>query len=307
MNMNAKLFTDLIQQLMQGKSAEMTVFGDGREYVREFLPNDRLIILGGGHVGLALSKMAAMLDFEITIVDDRPSFANHERFPEANSVICDSFENAISSLHIRATDYVCVLTRGHRWDQHCVEAVLMGEMPYYLGMIGSRRRVQGMKESLMEKGYSPKQLEQLHAPIGIPIGGYTPTEIALSICAEMIREKRRDQRKSKDNVLFAKNTDMETLSLLANGQTRRAMLLVLDSDGSTPVESGSMMAVDAVGKTCGTIGGGCSEAAAVAKARRIIGTGKSAVIDFDMSSEVAEENGMVCGGHMTVLIEDIAD
>lgn len=303
--MRSDTFIRILESVRRGESADMTISVDDREYIRRFLSSDRLIILGGGHIGLALSRMAVMLDFSVTVVDDRPAFANHGRFPEADTVICDSFENAIRTLDIRPTDYVCILTRGHRWDQTCVETILSGTMPYYLGMIGSHRRVTGLKETLYEKGYDLERIEQLHAPIGLPIGGQTPAEIALSICAEMIRIKRSGAGKSASNVLFAKNTDMTTLEFLATSVTPRAMLMVLTSDGSTPVESGAMMAVDPLGNTYGTIGGGCSEAAAAKKAMKLIGTGESAVVDFDMSNEVAEENGMVCGGTMTVLIEDI--
>ena len=278
--MKASIFRSISKELSNGNSAELRIAYHDKEYIRRFLHNDRLIILGGGHVGLALSRIAPMLDFSITVVDDRPAFANHERFPDAEKVICDSFENAIRTLDIGKTDYVCVL-------------------------IGSRRRVAGMKETLLESGYSPERINSLHAPIGLPIGGQTPAEIALSVCAEMIQLKRKDSVKQNDNVLFAKNSDHETLECLAYSDLPRAMLLVLSSDGSTPVESGAMMAVDHTGRAYGTIGGGCSEAAAIAKARTVIGTGERAIIDFDMSNEVAEENGMVCGGSMTVLIEDI--
>ncbi len=303
--MKSDIFIRILDSVRNGESAEMMISFDDREYIRKFLSSDRLIILGGGHVGLALSRMAAMLEFSVTVVDDRPAFANHTRFCEADTVICDSFENAIKSLDIRTTDYVCILTRGHRWDQKCVETILSGTMPYYLGMIGSRRRVAGLKETMLEKGFAGDRIEQLHAPIGLPIGGQTPAEIALSICAEMIRIKRSGAGKFASNVLFAKNTDRTTLEFLANSDTPRAMLMVLTSDGSTPVESGAMMAVDSLGNTYGTIGGGCSEAAAAKKAMKLIGTGQRAVVNFDMSNEVAEENGMVCGGTMTVLIEDI--
>lgn len=303
--MKAAIFDSIIETVNRGESAQIKIEYNGKEYIREFRQNDRLIILGGGHVGSALCRMAAMLDYSITVVDDRPAFANYERLPEADNVICDSFDHAIKELKIRSTDYVCVLTRGHRWDQQCVEAVLSGEMPYYFGMIGSRRRVLGMKECLAVKGFSAEKLDRLYAPIGLDIGAQTPMEIALSICAQMIQEKRKCNDASAENVLIEKNTDMKTLSVLSDADTPCAMLMVLASDGSTPTDSGAIMAVDSIGRTYGTIGGGCSEAAAILKARNMIGTGERAVLDFDMSSEVAEENGMVCGGCMTVLIEDV--
>ena len=124
-----------------------------------------------------------------------------------------------------------------------------------------------------------------------------------------MKQKRHSKREctdtSAENVLISKNTDMKTLSVLSDADTPCAILMVLTSDGSTPTDSGAIMAVDSIGRTYGTIGGGCSEAAAILKARNMIGTGERAVLDFDMSSEVAEENGMVCGGCMTVLIEDV--
>ena len=303
--MNSSTFSQIIDRVKAGKPADLSITIGEKNYTRRFNANSRLIILGGGHVGLALCKIASMLDFDIIVADDRPAFANRERFPEATRVICDSFENAIRSIDINPSDYVCILTRGHRWDQLCVETILSGTMPHYLGMIGSRRRVAGLKECLSEKGFSNDRIDQLHAPIGLSIGAQTPMEIALSICAEMIQIKRENSEKPADHTLFAKNTDRELLDFISSGNTPRALLMVLSSDGSTPVESGAMMAVDPLGNSYGTIGGGCSEAAAVQKARRIIGTGDRAVIDFDMTNEVAEENRMVCGGTMTVLIEDI--
>lgn len=303
--MNSTTFSQLIDRIQEGKPADLLIDVNEKTYIRRFVGNSRLIILGGGHVGLALSKMASMLDFDIVVADDRPAFANHDRFPNASRVICDSFENAIRSISVNSHDYVCILTRGHRWDQLCIERILSGNMPYYLGMIGSRRRSAGLKETLLEKGYANDRIDQLHAPIGLSIGAQTPMEIALSICAEMIQLKRNNSEKAPDNTLFAKNTDLELLRFLSAANSPRAVLIVLSSDGSTPVESGAIMAVDTLGNSYGTIGGGCSEAAALQKARRIIGTGKRTVIDIDMTNEVAEENGMVCGGTMTVLIEDV--
>ncbi len=302
--MEAKLFSDIINKLNRGENVELELEVGEKKYIRLFEPAERLILLGGGHVSLDVYRMAHMLDFDVTVVDDRIDYANEVRFPDAK-VICDSFENAIRSLHISRKDYVCVLTRGHRWDKECVEAILSGEMPYYLGMIGSRRRVAGLRESLIESGFDAEKVDRLHAPIGLPIGAATTAEIALSICAEMIAQRRIDGFRPSGNTMMQTVADMETLRYLADADEPRALLIVLSSSGSTPVKSGSMMAVNRLGKGYGTIGGGCSEAAAVTRARRVIGTHKSVTLTLDMSNEVAAENGMVCGGEMTVLIEDI--
>ena len=247
-----------------------------------------------------------MLDFAVTVLDDRISFANSERFPQAAQVICDSFAAGIARLQIRATDYVCVITRGHRWDGECLRQILSGTLPKYLGMIGSKRRVEGLLSLLAEEGFDPESLGRIHAPIGLKINAQTPAEIAVSICGEMIAHRRQYVRKDSRICLDQTNTDDPMLRFLAQSAQPKACALVLSSTGSTPVKPGAMMGIDALGRGYGTIGGGCSEAAVMGRARKIIGTGASCVIEIDMTSEVAESEGMVCGGTMRVLLEDVA-
>ena len=302
--MKSSVFKSVVKQLNRGESVELILNSGEKEYIRRFEKNDRLILLGCGHVSLDVYRFAIMLGFSVVAVDDRPSFANSERFPLAQ-VICDSFVSAIQKLCITESDYVCVLTRGHRWDKECVEAILSGTMPYYLGMIGSRRRVAGLKDTLAENHYASDRIEQLHAPIGLDIGSVTTAEIALSICAQLIQEKRKIKYLPKDNELIQTNVDEKLIAYLADIKDPCALVTVLESSGSTPVKSGSMMAVDRIGRTVGTIGGGCSEAAAIAKARHVLSKGDVEVLRIDMSNEVAAESGMVCGGEMTVLIEKI--
>ena len=142
--MTSREFQEILDQLEQGMTPELTKIVDGQSYTRVFLPENRLILLGGGHIAVPLCAMASMLDFAVTVLDDRISFANSERFPKATQVICNSFSAGIVDLHIRATDYVCVITRGHRWDGECLRQILSGTLPTYLGMIGSKRRVEGL-------------------------------------------------------------------------------------------------------------------------------------------------------------------
>lgn len=289
-----------------GRASFVRSVGD-RTYIRQFVPRERLIILGAGHIAQPLCEMAAMLDFEVTVVDDRSSFANNERFPDAAHVICESFIKAIGNLGIRGTDYVCVVTRGHRWDGDCLREIFRGEQPSYLGMIGSRRRVAGLFDLLKEEGFAQELVDSVHAPIGLRINALTPAEIALSICAEMVAHRRSNEIREADEVLEQKNIDNSVLDFLAHGSGKKAVMMVLESGGSTPVKTGAMMAVDFIGNTYGTIGGGCSEAAVIGKARTIMGTGGWTVADVDMSNDVAAEEGMVCGGHMRVLIEDVSE
>lgn len=299
-------FQKILDDLLRGITPELSKMVDGVTYTRVFLPENRLILLGGGHIAQPLCAIAAMLDFAVTVVDDRAVFANFERFPEAAQVICNSFSAAITGLDIRATDYVCVITRGHRWDGECLRQILSGTLPKYLGMIGSKRRVEGLLGVLSEEGFDPEALSRIHAPIGLKINAQTPAEIAVSICGEMISHKRTYIQTHRNDLLCQTNTDYTMLRFLAESTQPKAYALVLSSTGSTPVKSGAMIAIDYLGSCYGTIGGGCSEAAVMGRARKIMGTGGSCVVEIDMRNEVAESEGMVCGGTMRVLLEDAA-
>ena len=298
-------FARVLRETEAGNAARIVRETEAGRVVRRFIPEDRLILLGGGHIAVPLCRMASMLDFSVTVVDDRPAFANSGRFPEAAQVVCDAFASAIEGLRIRPTDYVCVITRGHRWDGECLRQILRGEYPSYLGMIGSRRRVAGLLGLLREEGYDAEKLAAIHTPIGLKIGAETPAEIALSICAEMVQHRRSRPAEEDEAVLERTDTCFELLRFLAEEDVPAALMTVISTRGSTPVESGAVMAMDRSGRAFGTIGGGCGEAEVMTAARRLIGTGQTRVVEVDMTNEIAEEEGMVCGGKMLVLIEDV--
>jgi xanthine dehydrogenase accessory factor len=152
-------------------------------------PSPELLICGGGHIALPLSRIAEMLGFRVVIIDDRPSYANPERFPHAHEVICAPFAHALSQRSMDQGTFAVVVTRGHRHDLECVRH-LLGQGTGYLGMIGSRRRVQGVFDLLRKEGRSAKALSELHSPIGLDIGAETPAEIAVAILAEIIKTMR---------------------------------------------------------------------------------------------------------------------
>lgn len=298
-----KEFQDILAAVAAGREATLTRQVGEQTYVRRFLPPERLILLGGGHVSLALYEAARRVDFAVSVVDDRPAFASFTRFPEAREVLCDSFESALPRLNIGAGDFVCVLTRGHRDDVTCVKHLLGGNEPRYLGMIGSRRRVKRLFDMLAAEGYDRERIGRIHAPIGLSIGAVTPAEIAVSILAELIAA--RHAQPTVEGLLPQQNTDLDALRFLADDSRPAALLLVLASKGSTPVKGGALMAADKLGNCAGTIGGGCGENEALLAARRLIGTGNSRVVTVDMTNDVAAMEGMVCGGTMDVLIEDL--
>ena len=279
---------------------------DDTAYVRRFRPAERLILLGCGHIGKALCHYAADLGFSVTAVDERPGFANSTQMPEAETILCDSFPDAIRRLNITERDYVCVITRGHRFDADCLREILRGVFPKYLGMIGSKRRVALLFQQLESEGFALGDLERIHAPIGLPIHALTVKEIAISIVAELIQCRRADvDRRSKETRLSSENVDLPLLEFLAADPTPKALLIVYETSGSTPVKSGAMMAIDRLSRTAGTIGGGCSENAVLSDARKLIGTEAQRSVVVDMRSDIAAEEGMVCGGRMKVLIADV--
>jgi xanthine dehydrogenase accessory factor len=299
-------FETILALVRSGQSAQRTLDANGTAYVRNFRPQERLILLGCGHIGQQLCRYAADLGFAVTAVDDRPSFANRTRFPQAERVICGEFQSAIRQLEIGEQDYVCVITRGHRYDADCMRAILAGTFPKYLGMIGSRRRIIGLFQLLEQEGFSREKLDTIHAPIGLDIGALTVKEIAISIVAQLIQRRREGTlRRSKSAILTAEDIDLPLLEFLAEDESPKALMTVVETEGSTPVKSGAMMAVDKALRTVGTIGGGCSENAVLMDAVRVIGTGQRRCVTVDMSNDAAEEEGMVCGGKMRVLIEDV--
>jgi xanthine dehydrogenase accessory factor len=271
--------------------------------IEYYAPKPRLIILGGGHIALPLSTMGALLDFQVVVFDDRPVFANAARFPEAHTVICDSFATVMERLRIRETDYVVIVTRGHQHDTLCLRGVLRGEIPYYIGMIGSGRRVAIVRRQLLEEGFPAEEIARVHAPIGLPIGAVTPQEIAISILSEVVREKRKGAGASDAQALVSFDTDL--VDWLANAEHEAdALVTVVSTQGSTPREAGARMAVSYAGGMAGSIGGGCAEANVVRDARIVIRNGGYSLNVVDLTDS-AEEDGMVCGGTMTILTESL--
>ena len=274
-----------------------------------FKREHRLIVFGAGHVGYHLCHFASKVGFNTIVVDDRPYFANKEKFGDDIQVICNTFENAFEILDIHEEDYVVIVTRGHKHDKFCLEKILSLDELNYIGMIGSKRRVKIMKEELIEEGYSKEKIENIYSPIGLNIGAVTPEEIAISILAEIISVKRIGKKKKKNEPIKVSNScelNKDVLEALAKSQNEKMSLVtVISTKGSTPRKAGSKMIVYDSGKIIGTIGGGCAEAKIIKDAALMAGSKNLKIETIDMTGEIAEEEGMVCGGKMTVLIEAI--
>ena len=270
-----------------------------------FAPRPRLLILGGGHIAVPLCQFGKLLGFDVWLYDDRPGFANTARFPDAHTVICDDFSNMRARLNLRQGDYLTVLTRGHKHDIFCLETLLSdgGDIPQYIGMIGSKRRIAIVKEEVAAKTGRADLLDKLYAPIGLAIGSVTPEEIALSILAEIVKIKRLGPDGTRQKMPQEGSVDPDLLRFLADtADEPTALITIVSTAGSTPRETGAKMAVTLSGKVIGSIGGGCAEAEVVTRARDILDKGGWHLMEVDLAESAADE-GMVCGGRMQVLVE----
>ncbi|WP_069999987.1 XdhC family protein [Cellulosilyticum sp. I15G10I2] len=267
--------------------------------IEPFIPNPRLIIFGGGHIAKPLVDYAAHVGFNIIVVDDRLAFANTTRFPNAKQVICESFEDSFSQIDFRPSDFIVIITRGHRYDGTVLREVLKHHF-HYVGMIGSKRRVKGMMAELLHEGIPQDKLDAVHSPIGLDIGAITPDEIAISIVAELISFKNKS--------LVLPEFDKETAQKTSEASDiPRALITILSSKGSVPRKAGAKMLAYLDGRSIGSIGGGCSESEILTKARAVMGSQNFLIEQVDMTNEVAESEGMVCGGVMHVLIEGFCE
>jgi xanthine dehydrogenase accessory factor len=164
-----------------------------------------LIIAGAGHIALPLAQMAGMCNFSVTVLDDRASYANSDRFPTARRVIAAPMREALRDLPIDRDTFIVLVTRGHSLDVECLLDVL-DRPAAYIGMIGSQRRVDAVFQLLEEEmGIDPDKFDRVYAPIGIAIGAHTPAEIAVCILAEIINVLRggpavsiSDKRRERD-------------------------------------------------------------------------------------------------------------
>lgn len=255
--------------------------------------NQELYIFGGGTVALPLSKIASMIGFDVIIFDDRKEFANMERFPWVKQCVCMDFEKVFHTYDFSFHAYYILVTRGHMMDEYCLRKVL--DLSYfYIGMIGSKRKVACLKENMLKDGYNEQVLNQIHAPIGLDINSNTPEEIAVSICAELILEKNKYNAQECD-AQFWTNINEEKM----------VVATILEHSGSTPRGMGSKMLVKEDGSIIGTIGGGSIEYDVIKMAKEKMHEGTSFIMDFHLTNEDASKAGMVCGGQARILLEPI--
>lgn len=236
----------------------------------------------------------------IAEADGRRLFVESLKQP-AHLVICDSFENALKQIPGSEDTYFLIVTRGHRYDRVCLEAIL--KKPYaYVGMMASRGRSALLKKQMEEDGFDRKVLDEIHTPVGLDIHAETPEEIAVSIVSELIKEKNSVRKTS--------GYDAELLDYLTGEKepdTKKALATIVARRGSAPRGIGTKMLVLEDGRIIGTIGGGCMESEVQHLCLRMLHeeSAQGQIFTVDMTASQAEEEGLVCGGTIQVFMEVI--
>lgn len=303
---------------------------------------DRLVICGAGHVSLAIIKLGLILGFHITVIEDRPYFANQARALLekelglkgdlcGNQVICEAFDKALSIEQGSPHTYFIVVTRGHRYDIDCIKSIFTKSYAY-VGMMGSKSRSAYVRSLLIKEGFSAEKVDTLHSPIGLSIQAKTPEEIAVSILAEIIQVRAKTAPwEPQDDSGIVLTEEIRRAALEDSGM-RRLLAVITSRKGSAPRTVGTSMVIFEDGRTAGTIGGGCMEAdviqEALARLRRPFSfraKEESAImpssgdkikfcipaeesedkIEVRMLPEEAEEEGMACGGIIEVELREV--
>lgn len=184
----------LKSELHNVSAASVLSVGNRQVLIDPIRKTKTLYCFGAGHVAIPTAHLAALVGFRVVVLDDRPEFANAQRFPDAAEVIVpSSFDGALEDLPINADSFIVIITRGHRFDRVVLEQALRTDAGY-IGMIGSLRKRDAVYSSLLAEGVSAEDIKRVHSPIGLPIKAETPEEIAVSIVAQMIAERAKQQR-----------------------------------------------------------------------------------------------------------------
>jgi len=181
-------------QILQGaadfQGDGLVTVGTAQYYAEQFNFDGKVYIFGGGHLAQEVVPVLSHLGFRCVVLDDREEFAKPELFGGAEEVLLADFKALLNVVQLREKDYVAVMTRGHLHDAD-VERFVLNTPAGYIGVVGSRRKAQITRETLLGEGFNPEQLDRIITPIGLDIGSETPAEIAISIAAQFIQVRAR--------------------------------------------------------------------------------------------------------------------
>ena len=287
------------EYLTEAGQSQLTDVENRKFFVERLRRPAHLVICGGGHVSQQVLLLAKKVGFFVTVIDDRLFFAEKARSYGADQVICDDFGKALKTIPGSEDTYFLVVTRGHRYDRVCLDAILQ-KPRCYVGMMASRGRGVLLKKQMEEEGADRQALDEIHTPVGLSIHAETPEEIAVSIVSELIMEKNSLQKTS--------GYDQELLEYLTGEkepEIGKVLVTIISRRGSAPREIGTKMLVLSDGRIIGTIGGGCTESEVQHQCIRMLKEEKksSRIITVDMTAAQAAEEGLVCGGTIQVFLE----
>lgn len=258
--------------------------GEGGEQVSRLAYPPHLVLFGGGHIAQALTPMAKACGIRATVVDDRAEVLTYDHFPQGTELIHALFtELPEQRLERIAKPYYCIFTHGHSADAECLSWAGTRKSAY-IGMIGSRRKIEACKEVAHARGVAEEVLSTIHSPIGLAINAVSPAEIAVAIMAEIISVYRKDK-----STIFVDSSLIERIAA-----SRGTVCRIVKASGSSPGKEGALMLVEG-DEVHGTVGGGEVERLAIEEAKRTV---RAHLVDYDLSKGGGA--GMVCGGAVTI-------
>ena len=266
-------------------------------YAEKIGTEKKLIICGAGHVSMPIIKLAKMIGFNVTVIDDREFFINNAKNAGADFTICETFENALAKINGGDDYYFVIVTRGHRYDVECLHEI-MKKRYAYVGMMGSKRRVKIVTENLISEGYNHDAVCEIHAPVGLSINAETPEEISISIMAEIIQIKNQNRNSEFPPAFLSE--------ILENKSGEKVLCTIVSKQGAGPRNVGTKMIYTSEEKILGTIGGGLVEAKVMEKAQEMFLEKNSApaLMKFNLTAGEGQE-GEVCGGTTEIFIERV--
>lgn len=267
---------------------------NGKFFLEKLTSSVRLIVCGAGTVGLEVIKLGKQLGINVVVLEDRSSYADMANRLGADKVLCLEFDKALDSLEQRDTDYYVVVTREHQFDKLCISKIL-NRKKSYVGMMSSRNRAAILKNALMEDGYSKECLDEIHSPIGINIKAETPTEIAVSIMAEIIS--------CKNDTVKTEGYQNELLDkIITESEEKMILATIVKRTGSAPRDIGTKMLIFEDESYVGSVGGGWIEANVLAFAKEMFMTNKKYCL---YETDKASKDAVLCGGYETIYLEMI--
>lgn len=265
-----------------------------RVFLEPLTQGRKLVVCGAGHVSVPVIKLAAMLDYDVTAIDDREAFAEKARAAGASRAICQPFQAALDGIAGDPSTAFVVMTREHAYDVDCLRLILRKPRAY-AGMMGSRSRAELIRSQLLAEGFDAEAVEQVRMPIGLPIGSRTPEEIAVSVMAEVIQVMNAFDAGEG----FPPGMPEELAAIESGAAPGAVLAMIVEKRGEAPRRPGTKMLVRADGRFVGTVGGGTAEAAILKAAGDMLREGRR---ESRLVRIALEKGTMYCGGEIAVFL-----